>query len=263
MVKIGLCLGGGGARGLCHIEFLKVMDELDVKPCIISGSSIGAIIGAFYATGMSGKDIENILQEIGFKDLHKMIDFSFLSTSSLVKGKGVEKFLEEKLPVKKFSELKYPLKIVATDFWREKMVVFEEGDLVPAIRASISIPAIFEPVTINDSVLIDGGVFNNLPYDIINKDCKFVIAIDVSGSRSIPEKLKKPNWFDNIHSTINIMQKAILNYQMEIKKPDIYIKPELLDIGILEFDKADKIMKSVENDVIKFRKELKKKLKIR
>ena len=263
MRKIGLCLGGGGARGLCHIEFLKVLDQLKIKPCIISGSSIGAIIGAFYASGLSGLEIENILHEIGFMELQKMLDFSILSRSSLVKGKGVERFLEEKIPARKFSDLKFPMKIVATDFWRERMVVFEEGELIPAIRASISIPAIFEPVIIDQSVLIDGGVFNNLPFDIILDECKFVIAIDVSGSRSIPEKLKKPNWFDNILSTLNIMQQAILEYQMKIRKPDIYVKPDLEDYGLLEFDKADRILKSVEGDVVEFKKELMLKLKIK
>jgi len=263
MRKIGLCLGGGGARGLCHIEFLKVLDQLNIRPSIISGSSIGAIIGAFYASGLSAVEIEDILNEIGLIELQKMLDFSILSRSSLVKGKGVESFLKEKIPARKFSDLKIPLKIVATDFWRERMVVFDKGDLISAVRASMSIPAIFEPVVIDKTVLIDGGVFNNLPFDIILNECKFVIAIDVSGSRTIPQKLKKPSWFDNIFSTLNIMQQAILEYQMKIKKPDIYIKPDLEDFGLLDFDKADKIMKSVENDVLEFKNELKRKLKIK
>ena len=258
MKKFGLCLGGGGARGLCHIAFLKVLDELQLQPCMVSGSSMGAIIGAFYCAGFSGKEIEDLLHEIGLKEIQKMLDFALLSRSSLIKGKGVEKFLREKLPVKEFSELEIPLKIVATDFWRESMVVFDKGKLVPAIRASISIPALFDPVIINDAVLIDGGVFNNLPYDILHEECKYVVAIDVSGSRSIPEKLKKPNWLDNIFSTLNIMQQAIVDYQMKIKEPDIYIKPELKDFGILEFDKAEQILESVKDDVEQFRHKLKK-----
>jgi NTE family protein len=261
MKKFGLCLGGGGARGLCHIAFLKVLDELELKPCMVSGSSMGAIIGAFYCAGMSGQDIEDMLHEIGLLEIPKMLDFALLSRSSLIKGKGVEKFLQEKLPVQEFSELKIPLKIVATDFWREKMVVFNEGKLVPAIRASISIPALFDPVVLDNAVLIDGGVFNNLPYDVIHDECKFVIAIDVSGSRTLPEKLKKPNWLDNIFSTLNIMQQAILEYQMKIKEPDIYIKPELKDFGLLEFDKAEQILTSVAEDVKQFKLKLKQQFK--
>ena len=95
------------------------------------------------------------------------MDFSFLSRSSLIKGQGVENFLKQNIPVSKFEELNIPLKIVATDFWREDDVVFDSGKLLPAIRASISIPALLEPVILDDKVLIDGGISNNLPYDLI------------------------------------------------------------------------------------------------
>ena len=89
MRKIGLALGGGGAKGLCHIEFIKVLDELKVKPAVISGTSIGAIVGAFYAAGISGVQMESILKKIKLKDLGKMVDFSILNQSGLIKGKGI------------------------------------------------------------------------------------------------------------------------------------------------------------------------------
>lgn len=259
-VKIGLTLGGGGARGLCQIEFLKVLDELDITPCMISGCSIGAIIGAFYAAGFSAIQIEEIINEIGLHELTRFIDFTFLKFSSLVKGKGVERFLEKKLPVRMFEQLDIPLKIVATDFWREKMVIFDSGDLIPAIRASISIPGVFEPVVIDDMVLIDGGIFNNLPYGIINDHCDFLIAIDVSGTQSIPSEPKIPNMLDNITGTIRIMQNSVVTHQMKSNEPDIYVRPELRDFHLLEFDNSKKIMKSVKKDVEKFRKELIEKL---
>jgi len=297
MNKIGLTLGGGGAKGICHIEFLKVLDEMNLKPSIISGTSIGAIIGAFYASGFSGKEINDILDTIDIsnkkkekdttttkkgvnklekfvdetitdlkesykklENIHKMIDFSFFKNTSFIYGKGVEKFFEDHLPVKTFEELKIPLKIVATDYWRAKDVVFNSGVLIPAIRASMSIPAIFEPVKIDDRILIDGGITNNLPFDIIRDECDILIAIDVSGSRSIPTNLKAPTWFDNIMNSYEILQASIVDYQMKITKPDIYIKPELLDINILEFEKANKILKSVDKEVEQLRRELKEKL---
>ncbi len=295
--KIGLTLGGGGARGICHIEFLKVLDEMNLKPSIISGTSIGAIIGAFYASGLTGKEINDILDKIDvrskktekenpsnerdgkklekfidhtiteikenykkFETIHKMIDISFFKNTSFLHGKGVEKFFEENLPVKTFEELKIPLKIIATDYWEQKQVVFDSGDLIPAIRASMSIPAVFEPVILNDMVLIDGGITNNLPFDIIQDECDITIAIDVSGNLSIPTKAKAPNLFDNIMTSFEILQDSVTKYQMKIKTPDIYIKPELIDIGILDFHKANTILESVENDVVKFKKELEEKL---
>ena len=284
--KIGLTLGGGGARGICHIEFIKVLDDMNLKPSVISGTSIGAIIGAFYASGLTGKEINDILDKIDisnkkidkdnsasktegskiekfvddkitdikeyykkFENIHKMIDISFFKNTSFIYGKGVEKFFNDNLPVKTFEELKIPLKIVATDYWEQKQVIFDSGDLISAIRASMSIPAVFEPVINDDMVLIDGGITNNLPYDIIQDECDITVAIDVSGNVSIPNKVKAPNLFDNIMNSFTILQDSILKYQMKIKTPDIYIKPELIDVGILDFHKANLILKSVENDV--------------
>jgi len=297
MKKIGLTLGGGGARGICHIEFLKVLDEMNLKPSIISGTSIGAIIGAFYASGLSGKEINDILDTIDiskkstnkgiplsrkeghkleklveekitdikeyykkFDHIHKMINISFFKNTSFLSGKGIEKFFEENLPVKTFEELKIPLKIVATDYWKQKQVIFNTGDLIPAIRASMSIPAVFEPVIIDDMVLIDGGITNNLPYDIIQDECDITIAIDVSGNLSIPKKVKAPNLFDNIMNSFEILQDSVIKYQMKIKTPDIYIKPELKDVGILDFHKAYEILGSVKYDVVQLRKELEEKI---
>jgi NTE family protein len=295
MKNIGLTLGGGGARGLCHIEFLIAFDDLKLKPSVISGTSIGAIIGAFYAAGLSGREIKKILDKIDlmgtrkevkspkivkeerklekfveakfheFKEyfnkidnIHKMIDLSFFRSTSFLQGKGVEKFLEENLPVKTFEELKIPLKIVATDFWQQKQVIFDSGDLIPAIRASMSIPAVFEPVIIDGKVLIDGGITNNLPYDIIQDDCKLIIAIDVSGTVSTPTTPRAPNLFDNIMLSFDILQNSIIRYQMKIKKPDIYIQPELMDIGILDFHRANEILNCVKIDVDKLLLALKK-----
>ncbi|MCF7858639.1 MAG: patatin-like phospholipase family protein [Candidatus Cloacimonetes bacterium] len=291
--KIGLALGGGGARGICQIEFLKVLDELVIKPDVISGTSIGAIIGAFYAAGSSGQEINDILDKIDiskkkdhkdllnsnkegnklekfldekiaelkdyyqkFENIHKMVDFSFFNNTSILKGKGVVKFFEENLPVKTFEELNIPLKIVATDFWNQKQVVFEKGDLIPAIRASISIPGVLEPVIIDKMVLVDGGITNNLPYDLIQDECELTIAIDVSGTRSIPKKIKAPNVFDSIMQSFEILQDSIIRYQMKINEPDILIKPRLQDIDILEFHKANDIIESVVEDVEKFRTEM-------
>lgn len=293
MKKVGLTLGGGGARGICHIEFLKVFDEMNLKPSIISGTSIGAIIGAFYASGLSGNEINDILDSIdiskkstnkeiplGRKEghkleklvdekitdikeyykkidsIHKMINISFFKNTSFLSGKGVEKFFEENLPVKTFEELEIPLKIVATDYWEQKQVIFDTGDLIPAIRASMSIPAVFEPVIIDDMVLIDGGITNNLPFDIIQDECDLTIAIDVSGNLSIPKKVKAPNMFDNIMTSFEILQDSIIKYQMKIKTPDIYIKPELKDVGILDFHKANEVLVSVKDDVKILKEEL-------
>lgn len=259
--KVGLALGGGGAKGLCHIEFCKALDELGVKPVVISGTSIGAIVGGFYAAGVSGNEMKNLADGIGFIDLYKMIDLSLFAKSALLKGKGVEEFLSKHLPVQRFEDLQIPLKIVATDFWGRREVVFKSGKLMTAIRASISIPAIFEPVIIEDKLFIDGGAVNPLPFDIIRNDCDLLIAIDVSGKNKPPRNIKSVSMFESIMTTHQIMQNSILENKKHFAHIDIYVKPELRDIGILDFHKEKEILNSVKDDVEIFKKQLKGKLK--
>jgi NTE family protein len=185
MKRIGVALGGGGAKGLCHIAFLKALDEMQVRPAIIAGTSIGAVIGGFYAAGVSGAQLEQLLKTMGFKELYKnALDFSILSSSALFTGNKVEEFLSRQIPFQTFEEIAIPLKVVATDFWNRREVIFDSGNLITPIRASMAMPAVFEPVILNNKVLIDGGAVNPLPYDLIRDECDLTIAIDVSGEKT-------------------------------------------------------------------------------
>ncbi|MFO7896707.1 MAG: patatin-like phospholipase family protein [Candidatus Cloacimonadales bacterium] len=256
MKKIGIALGGGGARGLSHIKFLEVLDELGAQPSIISGTSIGAIVGAFYASGMEAKRIEEILDKINLLDFSKMIDLNFFSNKGMLKGKAFEDFLEEMLPIKKFEDLRIPLKIVATNFWKRESIVFDSGDLIPAIRASISVPGIFSPVKIGDVVLTDGGATNPVPFDIILDDCELCIAVDVSGMASPDNKDKIPNINQCVLTTFHIMEKSVVENKLKMVKPDIYLKPKLYDVELMEFHKYKEILKSVQEDSERLRVEL-------
>jgi len=255
MKKVGLALGGGGARGFCHIAFLEAFDDMGIKPSIISGTSIGAIIGGFYAAGYSGAEIRAICDKIDIWDINKMLDFKLFG-DAMFKGKGVEKFFNEYIKIKTFEDLEIPLYVVATDFWNHEEVIFKSGELIPAIRASMSIPAIFEPVVFDKQVLIDGGAVNPLPYDIIRKECDVLIAIDVSGRPKIKKQAQMPSMFESIMTTFQIMQDSILNNKRMISDIDIYVKPELVGIGILEFFRYKEIMSGVQKDVEKFKIDL-------
>ena len=261
MKRIGLALGAGGAKGLCHIAFIEALDEMGYKPSIISGTSIGAIIGGAYASGMTAEEIKQILGNVNFLNISKIMVLSIWSNSGMLKGKGVEEMLRKHIPVQTFEDLKIPFKAVATDFWNRNEVILDSGDLITALRASMSMPAILKPVVINDRVLIDGGAVNPLPYDIIRKDCDLLIAIDVSGEKIPSVNKSKPKMIESIMSTFQIMQTSIVNSKMKISKPDIYIKPELKNIRVLELFKYDEIMDAVKDDVKHFKKEVKKKMK--
>lgn len=258
--RIGLALGSGGARGLCHIEFCRALDDLGIKPSIIAGTSIGAIIGAFYGAGMSGEAMAELANEISLFDYGKMVDFSILSTTGLVKGKKVTDFLSHHLPVKTFEELSIPLRIIATNFWTRKEVVFEEGDLIPAIRASISIPGLFEPVKMEGTVLIDGGAANPLPIQHVREDCDLLIAIDVSGTNVPSREDRVPTMFESLMVTFQILETSFVKNQLNLFKPEVYVKPLLKNVQLMDFHRDKEIRKSVQEDVKQFKNELRSRL---
>lgn len=258
MKRIGVALGAGGAKGLCHLAFLQALDELGVRPAVIAGSSIGAVIGGFYAAGVSGARLEQLVQKIGFRDLSKIVlDFSILSNSAIFKGKGVGDFLSREIPARTFEEVQIPFKVVATNFWDRRPVVFETGNLITAIRASMALPALFEPVLLNGMVLVDGGAVNPLPYDLIRRECDLTIAIDVSGEKTYAPENPVPNMVESILSTFQIMQASIVEAKKQLSPPDIYIKPALTNIRVLDFYRYKEILAGVQDEVQKFKETLK------
>jgi len=261
MKKIGIALGAGGAKGLCHIAFLEALEDLGYRPSIISGTSIGALIGAFYASGLSAAEMKARLKKMNLFQMGKMIDFSIWKTSGMMEGRGIEKFLKKNLPVRIFENLPIPLKIVATDFWKRDEVIFKKGDLVQAVRASISMPALLMPIRFEGRVLIDGGAVNPLPYDIIRGDCDLLIAIDASGEKTPPHEQSLPNMLESIVSNIQIMEASIIKNMMKIIKPDIYVKPELRGIRVLDFYKFDEIIGGMEEDIENFKFEVRKRMR--
>jgi NTE family protein len=258
MKRIGVALGAGGAKGLSHIAFLQALDELGVRPAIIAGTSIGAVIGGFYAAGVSGVRLEQLVKKIGFIDLSKIVlDFSILSQSAIFTGKALEDFLSREIPAQTFEEVEIPLKIVATNFWDRRPVVFDRGNLITAIRASMALPAIFEPVLMNDMVLVDGGAVNPLPYDLIRHECDLTIALDVSGVKTYAPGNSTPNMVESILSTFQIMQASIVEAKKQLSPPDIYVKPALTNIRVLDFYRYKEILAGVRDEVQGFKETLK------
>lgn len=259
MHKIGIAFGGGGARGLAHISMIEVFEELGLKPSVISGTSIGAIIGALYAAGCSSAEMKAMLKRLLFPRNDKPFDFLWKSdlvkmfsmfdpqffNSGLMKGDRFYNFLQGELGAETFEELEIPLKIVATDFWKKEEVIFEKGKLLPAIRASYSLPGLLTPVKIKSRILIDGGVVNPLPFDILPADCDITVAVDITAYRTSNGK-EYPPTFESVFTTYQIMQNSINQQKMKFIKPDIYIRPEIYDVRVFDFSKHDSIYKQSE-----------------
>jgi NTE family protein len=254
-MKIGLALGGGGAKGLAHIPIFMVLDELNITPHRITGTSIGAIMGTLYCAGLSGTEIKDIAKEmippkkisakkILDKNAMKWIDFIDLDFKGkgILKGDNFIEFLHSNIGVTTFEELKIPLSVVATNFWTGEQVILNSGPLLPAVKASMGLPGVFSPIVIDNKVLIDGGGVNPVPHDLIT-DCDTVIAIDVMGGHDFDKKTKIPNLVDSVLGMFDIMQDSIIREKLILTPPDIYIKPDIKEIEILDFYKAEEIVK--------------------
>jgi len=267
MKKIGLALGSGGARGLSHILMFEVFEELGIMPSIISGSSIGAIMGASFASGTPSKEIKEVVDDLIFHknskfwQIHKksdytkmlnLIDFG-LKPGGIIKGEKFLKVLREEIKVNSFEELKIPLRIVATNYRDHSQVVLKKGDLHKAVIASFSLPGFFPPVEINEKLLIDGGMSNPLPYDLIQQKCDFTIAIDVSAKKDKMDNGTPPS-YEVLFSAFQIMQNSIVSEKFKRTKPDVLINTGINGIRIHEFMKAESIYKQA----IKAKDKLKK-----
>lgn len=257
--KIGLALGGGGAKGLAHVPLFEVLDELGVVPHMISGTSIGAILGAMYASGLSGREIRDGIVELSWDDEDRISDvflkknvvkwFEFIELSiksgGLLKVDKFMSFLSDMIRVTDFEDLQIPLKVVAADFWERKQVVFDSGDLLGAVQASMALPAIFNPVVMDQTVLVDGGTVNPVPFDLLKDECDVVIGVNVMGKREEGEDLI-PSYSEAIFNTFQIYQRAILDEKLRNNPPDILIEPDIVDIKVLDFFKADQVFEQAE-----------------
>lgn len=254
--RLGIALGGGGAKGLAHIAFLKILEELDLKPDIVAGTSIGALIGSLYCSGISPTEIEELYNSISLLEWGRLIDLSIPSIHGLVKGDRISRLLKEQ-GLTSFDNLKIPLKVVATDFWKKKEVIMEAGNLVKAIRASISIPGVFEPLVLGDKVLTDGGAVNPVPYDIIRSECDILVAIDVTG-RQEPDShvVEKPNIFECILNSFHVMESALLENKLAKSKPDLLYQPDIVNVNIMDFKRYKDVISQSEDELRRFRQDM-------
>ena len=270
-MKIGITFGAGGARGIAHLLMIEALDELGLKPSIISGSSIGSVVGAFYAAGFSSKEMHEILDQLinpksdsvftfllksDIIKMFTMFDPQFIK-SGFIKGEKFHSYMKSHLNVSRFEELKIPLKIVATDYWEKEEVIFDKGDLLNPIKASYSLPGLFTPVKIKNRILIDGGAVNPLPYDLIKEKCDITIAIDVTAVKAQNDN-EIPATFDSVFTTYQTMQNSIIKERLKFLKPDIYIKPEIYDVRVFDFLKTNSIFKQAQSA----KEELKRKLEV-
>lgn len=252
--RIGLALGGGGAKGLAHIPVLETLDGMNVKPYAIAGTSIGAVIGALYASGLSGATIRAMVDQF-FVDRQTRAQETFplpksfrwldfldpsMGSGGLLKTDDFITFLGEQMTVRRFRDLRIPLKVMTADLRTGEAVLIQSGDLLSALQASIALPGLFPPVKSQGRTLVDGGVANPLPYDVLFDECDIVIAVDVSGARTANDN-EELSFAGVLMHSFQIMSENILAGMLARRPPDIFVKPDIRDVRVLEFYKADKV----------------------
>ena len=269
--KIGVVFGGGGAKGAAHIGVLKVLEEQKIPVDYIAGTSMGAIVGALYASGLSAAELEKVITAIDWKDVfsgdpdrrdidyrRKREDYDNLTKLSvgikdgkvvapkgLIKDQKVNVLFEMLMihtsGIDDFDKLPIPYRAIAADLETGEMVVLKRGRLADSARASMSVPGAFPPVEIDGRFLIDGGIVRNVPVDIVRQmGADIVICIDVD--KPLPTRKELGGSLSILNQMIDIMMKENVREQLKTLGPkDVYINPDLGKLGSTDFDKAAEI----------------------
>ena len=250
---VAVALGGGGARGLAHIHIVEALDELGIVPVAITGSSIGSVIGSGWAAGMSGAEIREFsLATLGNSRevMNRLWSLRPTTVREMMSGgmrfgqfnleRILGAFLPDALP-NVFEELKIPLGVTATDYYGQREVLIETGDLLPAIAASAAIPAVFMPVTVHGTIMIDGGIYNPVPFDYLRDRADIVIGIDVVGPPA-GEIGTVPSRIDSLFGASQLMMHSITAMKLKSHKPDIFLRPDVGSFKVLDFLKAREVL---------------------
>ena len=227
--RIGLALGSGSAKGFAHIGVLKALEENNIEIDIISGCSAGALIGGLYCSGLSPNQLEKIATEIRTKD---WVDLT-IPKEGVVKGRKIEKMLTKLSDNKNIEELDKKFMAVATNLKNSKRYIFDRGPLKEAIRSSISIPGVFEPVRYDGMLLVDGAVLDRVPISILKgMDLDFIIGVNL-GFTDLDQE--NTNIFDIIIQSVELLTEQAMNKKLDA---EVIIEPNLRLIGPTRFDLA-------------------------
>jgi NTE family protein len=233
---VALVLGGGGARGFAHVGVIRVLEDAGVPVELIVGSSVGSLIGAFYAGPTNSYALERIARGLERDDIFDFGLAPALFGNGLASGDRLEAFVRKHTSADRIEALRIPYAAVATDLDTGETVVLRSGDVARAVRASSAIPGVFEPVRIDGRLLVDGAVSRNLPVAIAREmGADVVIAVDVT---AIDTKARPPgNFVEVILRAVNIVVHAEVEAARE--DADVLLTPEVGRVGFIDFDRKD------------------------
>ncbi|MBR7798906.1 patatin-like phospholipase family protein [Undibacterium sp. FT137W] len=257
-VKIGLALGGGAARGFAHIGVIKVLEAQGIVPDLVVGTSAGSVVGAMYAAGNSGFVLQKMALDM---DEATISDWSlpfFSKSSGVLKGEALQNYVNKMVGQTSIEKLKKPFGAVATDLNTGMPVLFQRGNTGLAVRASSSVPGVFQPVRINDRFYVDGGLVSPVPVRFAREmGADIVIAVNIS---SAPEAQAATSSLEVLMQTFTIMGQSL--NQFELKNADVVIKPDLPTMKGSDFNGRNLAILAGEKAALAIVPELKEKIRI-
>ena len=271
--KIGIALSGGAARGIAHIGVLQVLENLGVQIDAVSGCSMGAIVGAIYSLGIPLKELEDYIEKTDWRSFMVFSMFS-LSRKGIISEHKIEEVLKKFLGNRTFEDCVIPFNAVAVDIIKGQKVVFSEGRLIDAVKASIAVPGIIPPVCRDGMLLVDGGVIEPVPTEALRAlGADFIIASSISfesehkqienleDSKIKDEDLKKISVQVIIDKSLSLVQNQMA--EKYIEKADIVIEPKSGAFGFFDFVKGREIIDAGRKAAIAKIPEIRRKLKIK
>jgi len=244
-MKIGLALGGGGARGFAHLGVIARLAELGIHPVCVSGTSIGAIVGGILASGTLKRAFA-WCAEPDWKKLPRILLYARPTGKALINGRQIENLLGDFIPVRTFQELSMPFAAIATDLNTGERVVMRDGNLMSAIRASMSIPGVFSPVDREGRVLVDGGLVDPLPVAACRElGAEYVIAVDINPPEepSAHKPFDKINIFDVMIGTLRIFNCEMTRHVLAAGgAPEVLLRPAVGGVMALDFRRAERLI---------------------
>jgi NTE family protein len=254
-IRIGLALGGGAARGFAHIGVIKALEARNIQVDLVAGTSAGSVVGALYASGMNGFALNKLALNM---DEASISDWAMpFRTRGFLQGVALQNYLNTTLNNRPIEKMAKPLGVVATDLNTGQPILFRRGNTGIAVRASCSVPSIFEPVKIAGHDYVDGGLVSPVPASFARKmGADFVIAVDISQR---PETGLTSSSFDVLLQTFTIMGQTIKAYELD-KYADIVIRPNLAAMSGSDFSQRNAAILAGEEAAARIMPELQRKL---
>ncbi len=227
--RLGLALGGGAARGFAHVGVLQVLEEAGIKADLVVGTSAGSVVAALYASGKTGAQLQLVAETM---EEAAITDWTVpLLGRGMIRGDALGRYVNAQTGGRRIEDFKMPLGIVATDLHTGQGVLFQRGDVGTAVRASSSVPSLFEPVRIGNREYVDGGLVSPVPVRYARQmGAEYVLAVDIS---STPETGKTGDMFQILMQTFTIMGKSINAF--ELRDADMVVRPALGNVGSADF----------------------------